>query len=122
MKRPKKAVDRVVTPEFLAERAKFAKSLGFPKQQWVLFCEALLNRGYTMTLYEAKQTVSKYITVRRDNKKFKVRFSDHKPIARRELTGDCDFFVGVTHLGVTTAEQAYHATRKYFEGRRRPQE
>ena len=35
-----------------------------------------------------------------------MRFSDHKPNREKELTGDCDFFVGRTNTGVRTTEDA----------------
>lgn len=122
MKLPKKADNREVTPEFLIEREKFAKSLGYQKQKWVEFCEVMLKRGYRVTLYEAKQTRSKYLTVHKEQRRFKVRFSDHAPILRRELAADCDFFVGKTNMVWTTTQQAIDATIRFFEGRKRPKE
>lgn len=120
MKRPKKADHTEVTTAFLQHREAFAKTLGFEKQRWVHFCEVMLERGYRVTLYEAKQTVSKYVTVHRGDKRFKVRFSNHKPIERRELAGDCDFFVGITNLRTTTTNQAIAAAIRYFEARKPP--
>lgn len=100
----------------LNERHAWSRRLGYEKQKWVFFCETLLERGYEMTLYEARQTVSKYITVRKDGKTFKVRFSDHKPIAHREANGDCDFFVGRTNLGISNTHNALHAVESFFNG------
>lgn len=91
-------------------------ALGFPKQKWVKFCEILLSEGYELSLYEARRTVSKYVTVgRKGAKPFKVRFSNHRPIAQREDAGDCDFFVGVTNRTVTTTTQALAAVRAHFK-------
>ena len=117
MKRPKKASNRAVNLDFLRHRAEYSAKLGFGKQKWVLFCEKMIEAGLTCSLYEARQTVSKYITVRHpDNfsRSFKVRFSNHKPIKHRETAGDCDFFVGYTHLGIQTTDQAVAKTLEFF--------
>lgn len=115
-KRPAKANNAIVTPALLQQRAAWSKQLGHEKQKWVMFCETLLERGYNLTLYEARQTVSKYITVRKGDKKFKVRFSNHMPILAREANGDCDFFVGRTNLGISNTHNALHAVERYFNG------
>jgi hypothetical protein len=108
-----KAKDLPVTTQFLA--GLWSPDAPFPKQKWVEFCEALLKEGYWLTLYEARQTYSKYITVRKaGHSPFKVRFSNHKPIKSRELSGDCDFFVGVTNLGIANTQMALSAVRKHF--------
>lgn len=116
-KRPRKATNREINQDFLNHRVKMAVDAGYKKQKWVEFCEAMLARGYKVQLYEARRTVSKYITVICPETlvPYKVRFSNHKPIKYREQAGDCDFFVGMTHLGVTTTEMAIKATFKYFE-------
>ena len=113
----KKATNRVINQDFLNHRVQRAVEAGFKKQKWVEFCEELLRRGYVCQLYEARRTVSKYITVKRPDdhsRSFKVRFSNHKPIKHRETAGDCDFFVGYTHLGITTTQQALKATLEFF--------
>jgi len=113
----KKQTNSVITPILLEARVQRTINAGFGKQKWVEFCEVLLNEGFTLTLYEARQTYSKYITVVKPGsrkKSFKVRFSNHKPNRHRELAGDCDFFVGVTHLGVTTSQQALKAVFAHF--------
>ena len=73
-----------------------------------------MRLGFTVELYEARQTKSKYCTVRHAGKQFKVRFSDHKPIYRREMQGDCDFFVGHTHTGIRTTHDAANAVCNFF--------
>jgi hypothetical protein len=111
-----KADNMKITKEYLEKRAKFSTNLGYTKQKWIEFCEVLLSEGYSLTLYEAKQTYSKYITVhnKHHTKAFKVRFSNHKPIEAKELAGSCDFFVGVTNLTVTNTNMALDAVRKHF--------
>lgn len=105
-----------ITPEFLEFRAKVTKKAGYSKPRWIEFSEILLQAGYELKIYEAKSTVSKYITVY--NKKgvgFKVRFSNHLPIKSKELEGDCDFFVGVTNLRTTNYRMALMAVNNFFE-------
>lgn len=87
----------------------------FGKAKWIEFAEELLHNGYKVSLYEAKTTVSKYLTVEKGNKKFKVRFSNHKPNRLKELKNDCDYFVGVTNFEVHTTKDALIAVRNYFK-------
>ena len=110
-----KADNILVTKEFLDKRASFSINKGYAKQKWIIFCEELLLEGYSVKLYEAKNTFSKYVTVIKDKKQFKVRFSNHKPIYQREIKKDCDFFVGVTHTGVRTTEDALAKIKSYFK-------
>lgn len=112
-----KATNLPVTLAFLQDRAARSEAKGYTKQKWVSFCEAMLDRGYRLTIYEARKTFSKYITVRGPGGSFKVRFSNHMPIKSRELQGDCDFFVGWTHTGVRTTEQAIEAVDAFFLAR-----
>jgi hypothetical protein len=101
--------------KWLEKRASRAIQQGFSKQKWIEFSEKFCKEGYELTLYEARKTKSKYITLRRYGKEFKVRFSDHMPSKVRELNGDCDFFVGRTHTGIRSTQDAIKATRKFFK-------
>lgn len=115
-KHHKKQTHQLVTEEFLQTRVDRAAEQGFPVAQWIKFCRAMMKDGHKVFLYEAKKTNSKYVTVARPPiAYFKVRFSDHRPIKHREANGDCDFFVGRTHFGVTTTAQAVAATRRFFQ-------
>ena len=88
----------------------------FKKPKWVEFCEHFINvPELTMKLYEARQTNSKYITIFFKDQTYKVRFSDHKPIKSREEQGDCDFFVGITHLGVRNTDMAILAVQTWLK-------
>lgn len=109
-----KAVNLVVDNTYLKKRENVLKDLGYHRAKWVFFCEVMLKLGMTVSLYEARQTVSKYITVKKDDKQFTVRFSNHAPGYRREQNGDCDFFVGRNNFSITTTGQAILATREYF--------
>ncbi len=111
----KKATNLKLTPQYLQQRAGNLALRGYQKPKWIGFCELVLRSGLTAHLYEARRTVSKYVTVSSpDGRSFKVRFSNHKPIAAREAKGDCDFFVGVTNQTVTTTSQALAATLSFF--------
>jgi len=112
--KPAKAKNLQLTQPYLTLRAMRAVSLGYPKPKWIDFCEVALRRGFSASLYEAKHTVSKYVTLRKAGRSFKVRFSNHKPIKAREVGGDCDFFVGVTNRAVTTTGDALRAAMVHF--------
>lgn len=106
-----KATNIKINHNFLKNRV----SRQFGKQKWIEFCEVMLDKGFTITLYEARQTVSKYITVNNGHgKTFKVRFSNHAPIKYRELNDDCDYFVGRTHTGTRTTQMAIARVLSYF--------
>lgn len=110
----RKATNRRVNHDFLRARVEKIEALGYKKQRWVEFSEVMLSYGFVVELYEARKTLSKYLTVIHQGKRFKVRFSNHRPIRRREEAGDCDFFVGITNLRTTNTEQAIAATLEYF--------
>lgn len=115
-KKIKKFRNDFLTKEILNQKWKMFQGMGYPKAKWIVFSEILLDEGFTLQIYEAKETASKYITVSKNNMNgFKVRFSNHKPIEYRERNGDCDFFVGVTNLGVTNTEMALNAVRSHFK-------
>lgn len=109
-----KATNSILTEDFLRVRAEKNIKAGFSKQKWVIFAETLIREGFEISLYEARRTVSKYLTVKKDGRQYKVRFSNHRPIFEREKNGDCDFFVGKTNLVVTTTDQALVAVRSFF--------
>ncbi len=116
-KKKKKANNKKLSLDYLRQKAEGLVAHGFPKSKWIYFCEEIIRLGFTAELYEARQTHSKYITVRRPDdwsKSFKVRFSDHKPIRYREMAGDCDFFVGHTHTGVRNTHDAVNAVCNFF--------
>lgn len=107
----KKITNKYLTFDLLKQKT----SKKYGKAKWIIFAEELLNKGFKVSLYEARRTFSKYLTVEKDGKYFKVRFSNHKPIKERELNNDCDFFVGVTNYKVTTTEDALKAVYNFFE-------
>lgn len=78
----------------------------YPK--WIRFCEILLGRGYELWLSESETTHSKYITVKRKDKSFQVRFSDHLPPKSKE--NDFDLLVGI----FMDVESAIGEVLRYF--------
>ena len=95
-------------------RKEWLHSQGYKTSKWLEFCEYFMNKQFSVYYYVAKKTVSKYVQIKRGKKKFLVRFSNHKPIEYLERKGTCDFFVGVTNLGVTNTKNAINATEKFF--------
>lgn len=112
-----KATHILVQENFLEARTPRRKR-DMPK--WIEFCRRFMQAGFKVYLYEARKTVSKYITVKHDDKAFKVRFSDHAPNYDKEVEGDCDFFVGRTNLDTTNTAQAIRATFNHFGLQNRP--
>ena len=105
---------KIKNQKITAELLKSKVSAKYGKAKWILFCEVLLQKGYSLYLYEANRTFSKYITIVRNGRRFKVRFSNHKPSFTKQIEEDSDFYVGVTHTGVTTTEDALKAVEEYF--------
>ena len=77
-----------------------------------------MSKGYKIRLYEARKTVSKYITLIKDGKSCKVRFSNHRPIREREKIKTVIFFVGVTNFQVITAHDVALKVLNFFEEKR----
>lgn len=73
--------------------------------KWIIFSEALLQRGWKVSVYYAKTTVSKYIYIEKGDIKKKVRFSNHKPNSRMESRQDADYYVGVSNNQVLRTEE-----------------
>lgn len=101
----------------LHEACERAERNGYPRPRWAQFALKLIGQGYKVHCYQAQRTVSRYLTIRKDGDKrrYKVRFSNHKPIPERELKKDCDFFVGVTNTGVRNTETALKAVQTFFK-------
>ena len=119
----KKATHRKLDKKYLTGRAIACEKAGWAVPKWIQFCQKFLELGYDVYLYEARQTVSKYVTVAKSfdgalhQYYFKVRFSDHKPNRHREAKQDCYFFVGKTNYACTTTADAISATLAYFNAK-----
>lgn len=75
----------------------------FPIPKYLLFIKAMIDAGWTVRIYRAG--ISRYIFVVKGDRIYKVRFSNHKPLYNREMEGDCDFYVGISHTQVSTTEE-----------------
>lgn len=95
-----------VDKKYIAALEERSASRGYDTPKWVQFCKLMLPYCDRLHVYEAKTTVSKYITVVKGREAIKVRFSNHKPNKFKEATGDSDFFVGLTNWGCTKTEDA----------------
>lgn len=109
-----RAVHRLVTREFLDRRVGNGK---YGRSVWVRYCDVMLDQGYAVEIYEAKDTVSKYITVTGNfDITYKVRFSNHPPSYVRMLDSDVNMVVGYSRDGIRwTLEDAIIATLKWFD-------
>lgn len=115
-KKIKKCNHDEVTLKFLKLRTDIMASAGYAKPKYVEFCEEMLARGHKCTLYEARETVSKYVTVYGPGDvTYIVRFSNHRPNRVREARKDCDFFVGQVNFGQwKTTTEAISAVENCF--------
>ncbi len=115
-KHVRKITNEIPTESLLKKRSDILTNAGYSKPKWIEFSETLIAQGYDLSLYEAKQTFSKYITIMKNGSaNYKVRFSNHMPIERRELARDCDFFVGKTHTGIRNTAMALVAVAEHFK-------
>lgn len=103
---------------YLANRAAKTVAAGYAVPKWITFCAWALDIGLYVQLYDAVTTVSKYVYLskHKDGKRYKIRFSNHKPNKAKELEEDCDFFVGVTNTGVRTTGDAMAAVTAWLTG------
>lgn len=108
-----RAVHRIVTAEFLSKRVGSGK---YGRSVWIRYCDYMLAQGYHVELYEAQETVSKYITVHAGGDlSFKVRFSDHPPSRLRMLESDVKMCVGYSTDGNRyTLDDAIAACLRWF--------
>lgn len=78
---------------------------GYQPPKYLLFIRDMLERGWGVSLYKGGQRgISKYVFLRKGTHFYKVRFSNHRPIYNKEVTNDCDFYVGISHTQVSTTE------------------
>lgn len=96
---------QIVTAEYLRTRIPFYHKKGYPTPKWIDFSLQMIEKGWTVRVYEARRTVSKYIFVSRGSEAYKIRFSNHKAEWQKENAGDSDFYVGVGNNGIVTTEQ-----------------
>jgi hypothetical protein len=84
------------------------------KPRWVKFCEKLLDENYIVFIYIYETTGTVYITVVKNNKMIKIRYSDHLPMLNRWLSGDVDYFVGPKFKGMLTDKEMLNILKIKF--------
>lgn len=88
----------------------------FSTPKYLQFMKRCICAGFKVRLHKAETTNSKYVYVDCDVSRFKVRFSNHKPSIENQLEKkNCDFFVGITHDGVYTTNDAWNAMIERFK-------
>lgn len=95
----------LLTIEYLERLKPAYLKKNFPVPKWIVFSETLLRKGWKVKLYRAIHTYSKYLTITKRDRKYKIRFSDHRPNLKKEIENDCDFFVGRSNNQIITTEQ-----------------
>lgn len=85
------------------------------KPNWVNFCEKLLNSGYIVLLYLSINTESKYITVVKNNKMLKIRYSNHPPNFDSFNRSDIKFYIGPCNKGMYGEEDIMNCISLYFK-------
>ena len=78
----------------------------YPIPKYLQFMKAMKIAGYKIRIYEAG--VSKYIFTfgkGEANDIIKIRFSNHKPLLYKEREEDCDYYVGISNMQVSTTDQ-----------------
>ncbi len=75
----------------------------YPTPRYMAFIKTLIETGWEIKLYEAR--VSKYVFCTKAGQVYKIRFSNHKPLLRKELEEDCDYYVGISHNQVSTTTE-----------------
>jgi len=74
--------------------------------KYLRFILRMLREGWRAKLYIPRESkISKYVFVYKEDKIYKIRFSNHKPTIHRELDNDCDFYAGISNLKIMTTEQ-----------------
>lgn len=112
VKRPTKPkAPKTLDLGYIQQRSEGVAAAGYDVPKWLWFCRLMIEAGCTVEFYEVK--ASKYITVWRFGRKFKVRFSNH---GGTRISGDTvDFFVGRNSFGTTTTQDAIEATAKALD-------
>jgi len=98
------AIPIKVTKHYLATLKPSYTKKGYPVPKWITFSETLLNSGWKVQLKRSKSSYSKYIYIQKEDKSYKIRFSNHRPNKDAQEMSDSDFYVGVSNGQVITTE------------------
>jgi hypothetical protein len=104
-KRYNKPDEMLISQSYLDQIKPGYTNKGYSIPKWITFCEVMLQNNWKVILHEAKSTHSKYIYASKNDKKVKVRFSDHLPNKNAQDINDSDYYVGVSHYGCIRTEE-----------------
>ena len=86
----------------------------YNKPKWVLFTEELLDNQFTVIMCLSSTTDSVYLTVMKNNKMLKIRYSNHAPNMQAYLDGKFDFCIGPTDKGMLNERMVLNAIKLFF--------
>jgi len=82
------------------------KNKGYDLPKWLIVARTLLINKWSVAVYRAKTTESKYLyVIKLGNPGYKIRFSTHRPGEAKELYNDSDYYVGESRKGFMSAGQ-----------------
>jgi len=84
------------------------------KPKWIRFCRIFLIKDYKVEVCLSKLKSSKYIFLIKNEKKLKLRFSDHKPSKKQEDDRDSDVYVGPSNYGNIKTKEAVNIALYFF--------
>ena len=101
-----------ITKQYLNNFIPTYHKKGYPTPKWIQFCIAMIDLGWSVKLYRAKTTYSKYVYIIKRNKSLKIRFSNHRASFNKEMSSDSDYYVGVGNNGIITTEELIEIIKK----------
>lgn len=84
------------------------------KPKWLLFVENLINDKFQVIMYLPLHTDSIYLTLIKNNKMLKIRYSSHTPKLDTYLKGNINLYVGPLNQGMLSERQVINAIKLYF--------
>lgn len=84
------------------------------KPKWVKFCEKLLDANYVVFLSYISKNKSAYMTIVKNNKMVRLRYSDHQPKLGNYLYGKVDYYVGPEHRGMLNENEILNILKLVF--------
>lgn len=73
-----------------------------------------MDMGFEVFLYLPEKLTSVYITIVRNRKLQRVRFSNHVTAEENWLRSDIDYYVGPEKLGMLSQQEVMNAINVYF--------